>query len=112
MTTRLTALALLAAAALTGCATTAPMTCPAPVNPEYTPAEASGLVPVRPFPNPNSVCQVIGENDATRDLLDDSALLIACPKIEPDAIENRIAEGGRVVACAADCTLQSMPARD
>ena len=41
---------------LAACTATAP-------EPAYTPPEASGLVAVRPFPGPDDVCQIIGENE-------------------------------------------------
>ena len=110
MTTRLTALALLAAAALTGCATAEPLIYgPEPTTSDYTEPEESGLIALRPYPAPNDVCQVIGENDATRDLLDDSSLLIACPKHEKGALGDRMAEGARVVGYARHWTLLSVP---
>ncbi len=62
---------------------------PEPTTTDYTPPEQSGLVAVRPYPNPGDVCQVIGENDVTRDLLDDASLLIGCPKHESGAILDR-----------------------
>jgi hypothetical protein len=110
MTTRLTALALLAAAALAGCETTPPLGYgPEPTTTAYTEPADSGLLAVRPYPTPNDVCQVIGENDATRDLLDDSSLLIACPKHEKGALEDRMAEGARVVGHARHWTLLQVP---
>ena len=59
----------------------------------YTDPSKSGLVPVRPYPNADDLCQVIGENDVTRDMLDHSSLLIGCPAHEVGAIRNRMAEG-------------------
>ena len=84
---------------------------PEPTRFKYTEPERSGLVAVRPFPNPEDVCQVIGENPLTTNLLDDSAILIGCPKYESGAIADRITDGGRVVAHAKHWTLLSMPLR-
>lgn len=84
---------------------------PEPTRSTYSEPEQSGLVAVRPFPNPNDVCQVIGENLLTSNLLDDSALLIGCPKHEKGAIAERINDKGQVVAHARHWTLLSMPQR-
>lgn len=59
----------------------------------YTPPEASGLVAVRAYPGPVDVCQVIGENALTADLLDHTQLLIGCPTHETGAIADRQSEG-------------------
>lgn len=82
-----------------------------PTRSTYSAPERSGLIAVRPFPNPDDVCQVIGENLLTANLLDDSAILIGCPKHEDVAIANRINDGGQVVAHAKHWTLISMPLR-
>lgn len=75
----------------------------------YSPPEESGLIAVRPFPGPRDVCQVVGENDTTRDFLDDSATLIACPANELGAIEDRVNDGAVMVARANDWWLLSVP---
>ena len=49
-----------ALALVTACAST----------PDYSSPEASGLIGVRPYPGPNDVCQVIGENELTNQYLD------------------------------------------
>lgn len=71
------------------------MACNPAQEARYTPPETSGLISVRPYPNANDVCQVIGENDLTRAFLDDSALLIGCPFTEEGAIKDRLAEGAQ-----------------
>lgn len=71
----------------------------------YTEPKASGLKAVRPYPTPDDVCQVIGENRVTQELLDDSSLLIACPKHEQGAIGDRRREGAQIVAHAKHWTL-------
>lgn len=78
-------------------------------DPRYTPPEASGLVSVRPFPNPGDVCVVVGESAATQEFLDDSATLIGCPTHERGAIADRRAEGAQVVGEAGAWTLLSVP---
>ena len=75
----------------------------------YSPPEESGLIAVRPFPGPRDVCQVVGENDTTREFLDDSATLIGCPANELGAIEDRVNEGAIMVARANDWWLLSVP---
>lgn len=76
---------------------------------DYTEPEASGLIGVRPFPNTGDICQVIGENDLTVELLDDAAILVGCPKHEGGAIGDRLREGGQVVGHAKHWTLISTP---
>ena len=77
----------------------------------YTPASASGLVSVRPYPGPLDVCKVIGENDLTRNYLDDSATLVGCPVGENGAIRDRQREGGQIVAQEGAWVLISVPDR-
>ncbi|MFL4469718.1 hypothetical protein ACERZ8_07490 [Tateyamaria armeniaca] len=84
---------------------------PEPTTSRYTDPSESGLVAVRPFPGPDDVCVVVGENDLTREFLDDSATLIGCPKHETGAIADRAAQGARVVAHARHWTLLSVPMR-
>lgn len=82
---------------------------PEPTLFEYTEPEQSGLVSGRAYPNPEDVCRVIGENDLTRGYLDDSQLLIGCPKHERGAIADRLQEGARIVGSAAHWTLLHAP---
>ncbi|MEM9971782.1 MAG: hypothetical protein AAF762_11890 [Pseudomonadota bacterium] len=77
----------------------------------YTEPESSGLIGVRPYPKADDVCQVIGENDATREFLDDSALLVGCPKHEFGAIADRQAKGAMLVGHALQWSLFSVPLR-
>ena len=77
----------------------------------YTPPSASGLVSVRPYPGPLDVCKVIGENDLTRNYLDDSATLVGCPAGETAAIRDRQREGGEIVAQEGAWVLLSVPDR-
>jgi hypothetical protein len=87
---------------LAACTATAP-------DPTYTPPEASGLVAVRPFPGPDDVCQIIGENALTNRYLDDSATLIGCPVAEPGAIADRKAAGAIELDRIGDWLLLSVP---
>lgn len=80
-------------------------------TPEYTDPSQSGLIAVRPYSNPDDVCQVIGENALTNAYLDDAAILIGCPKHEGGAIAARLREGGQIVAHAGVWTLISIPQR-
>ncbi|MEO1453665.1 MAG: hypothetical protein AAFV31_07575 [Pseudomonadota bacterium] len=75
----------------------------------FSPPEESGLIAVRAFPGPRDVCQVVGENDTSREFLDDSATLIACPAQELGAIEDRVNEGAVLVARANQWWLLSVP---
>ena len=89
------------------------MTAPDPkvtLHPDTAPAQ-SGLVAVRPYPLPSDVCQVIGENDLTNRYLDDTAILVGCPKDEGRAIQDRLTEGGQIVGQAKHWTLISIPLR-
>jgi len=80
-----------------------------PTRLDYTPPEASGLIGVRPYPQPDDVCMVIGENALTNRFLDDSRLLIGCPKHERGALADRRREGAEIVAHARHWTLLSVP---
>lgn len=82
-----------------------------PATGQVTSAGDAGLYAVRPYPDPGSVCQVIGESDATREFLDDAALLIGCPSDQQGAIAERMNEGARVVAQVRRWTLLSVPMR-
>lgn len=59
----------------------------------YTPPEDSGLIAVRPYPDMDDVCQVIGENDLTNRYLEHTTTLIGCPVHEIGAIQDRLQEG-------------------
>lgn len=82
---------------------------PEPKTTQYTPPEVSNLIGVRPYPNPDDVCQVIGENYVTRELMRSEGTLIGCPKHERGAIKDRINEGAAVVAHAKHWTLLRVP---
>lgn len=90
-----------ALALLTACAST----------PEYTSPEESGLIGVRPYPGPNDVCQVIGENALTNPYLDDTEILVGCPIGESGAIKDRNNEGGTIVDLIGEWVLISIPIR-
>lgn len=78
-------------------------------TPPYAPPEASGLVSVRPFPGPDDVCQVIGENALTNQYHDHTQILVGCPLAEEGAINDRKAEGGRIVDPVGEWVLISIP---
>lgn len=86
-----------------------PVSVPVTSGPVYTPPEASGLVGVRPFPKPNDVCQVIGENAQTAEYLDHTRLLIGCPVHEMGAIGDRMADGAERLTQIGDWVLLSLP---
>ena len=71
--------------------------------------EKSGLIGVRPYPTANDICEVVGENELTVELLDDSATLIACPAHETGAIADRQSEGGDIIRLEGSWLLISMP---
>jgi hypothetical protein len=72
----------------------------APTTNSYTEINASGLVSIRPYPNPDDVCEVIKTPEALADKIEDDAFLIACPKHERGAISDRIDDGALVIAHA------------
>lgn len=74
----------------------------------YTSPEISGLSPIHPYPNPDDVCQVVGDSDVTSSLRTEGRALIACPKHEKGAIEDRRREGARVVGNAEHWVLLSV----
>ncbi len=82
---------------------------PDPTKTTYTEPRSSGLKAVRPFPNPDDVCQVIQEHVAIREPVDDGTFLIACPKHERGAINDRLKEGARVIGHARHWTILSVP---
>ena len=68
-----------------------------PTLPYYTKASESGLSVGSAYPRANDVCRVANENAITAELVQDDHFLIACPKHERGAIEERRAEGGVIV---------------
>ena len=82
----------------------------APSQPQtFPPPEASGLVAVAPYPGPDDICRVIGENELTQEYLDHTATLVGCPKRETGAIADRQAEGGVIVGQEGSWVLISIP---
>ena len=73
---------------------------PEPNTTNYTEASQSGLSAIEPYPNANSICQRIRENDAIRETTDDGSILIACPKHETNAINDQVDLGAEVLAHA------------
>lgn len=71
-----------------------------PTTNSYTEISASGLVSIRPYPNPDDVCETIKTPTALADQIEDGSFLIACPKHERGAISDRIDEGALVIAHA------------
>lgn len=68
-----------------------------PTTLTYTEASRSGLKNLRPYPNPDDVCQLLKVNRAVEDLVVEGRTLFACPKHEKGAIEDRRRAGARVV---------------
>lgn len=77
----------------------------------YQSPQDAGLIAVRPYPAADDVCQVIGENDLTREYLGDASLLIGCPAIEVDAIATQKDAGATVMDQIGAWTLLSVPLR-
>ncbi len=94
--------------ALAGCATNMDFGA-APTTSEYTEPSASGLSSVRPYPNPDDVCQVIRENKAIRETVNNGTLLIACPKHERGAIRDRLNDGAEIIGHAKHWTVLATP---
>ena len=92
-------------AILIGCAA-----CDAPVQLIPSP-ERVGLIAVRPYPNQDGNCVVIGENEVTSSYLDDASLLIGCPRALTQDLAQRRSEGARVVAYVERWALLSQPIR-
>jgi len=63
------------------------------------------LFEIWPYPSPDDVCKVIGENSLTAELMDDNMLLVGYPRHEKGAIGDRITEGARVVEHSRHLTL-------
>ncbi|MEP0960479.1 MAG: hypothetical protein ABJQ70_22055 [Roseobacter sp.] len=81
-----------------------------PTISSYTLPSASGVVSVKPYPNPDDVCQIIKEDDSIREPVDDGSILIACPKHEKGALRDREREGADVIAQAKHWTILTVPA--
>lgn len=79
-----------------------------PTTFNYTDANLSGLSPLRAYPAADDVCQVIRENDAIRPDPADGSILIACPKHEKGALQDRIGERAKVLAHARHWTILSV----
>ena len=75
----------------------------------YTSPEDSGLVSIRPYPEFNDVCQILGESPATVDYLDHSAISIGCPDHDLGAIEDRKTEGAKIFGKVNSWTLLQIP---
>ncbi|MDG2404310.1 MAG: hypothetical protein P8M25_04965 [Paracoccaceae bacterium] len=71
----------------------------------YTSPEDSGLVSIRPYPEFNDVCQILGESTATEEFQDYSSILIGCPNHEIGAIKDRQSEGAKIVSIVNSWTL-------
>ena len=78
---------------------------------QYTPPEDYGLASVRPYPNPDDVCQVIGETPLVVEYLDHTSLLIGCPIHEVGAMQDRQSEGAVPVRLVGRWLLFSIPVR-
>jgi len=107
MNTQLQISTLIAFATLAACDTVA---VEKPTIFEYTSPDASGLSAVRPYPNPDDVCQLLAPNANTQSLVTEGRALIACPKHEEGAIEDRRRDGARVVANATHWVILSVRA--
>lgn len=80
-----------------------------PTTFDYTEPSASRLSAVRPYPNPEDVCQVIRENDAIREPVNDGTFLVACPKHERGAVRDRLGEGAEIIGHARHWTVMVVP---
>lgn len=76
-----------------------------PTTLSYTEPSASGLRAIRPYPNPDDVCQVIRENEAIREPVNNGTFLIACPKHERGAIQDRLNEGAEILGHSRHWTI-------
>jgi hypothetical protein len=82
-----------------------------PTTASYTEAQISGLSAKQPYPNPDDICQIIRENDAIREPVDDGSFLIACPKHERGALSDRKKEGAKVIGHAKHWTILTVSAK-
>lgn len=78
----------------------------------YTKTQDSGFLGGRPYPGPRHVCRTVRKTSLTESYSMDGVLLIACPKHELGAINDRRSEGAKQVAYAKHWTLLHVPARD
>lgn len=68
-------------------------------------AIVSGLRTIAPFPNHDDVCRSVDETSVPTELVKDRKMLIACPKHEIGALEDRIRQGAKVIAHAKHWTV-------
>lgn len=67
---------------------------------KYSDALDSGLKTLAPYPNADDVCRIVDETSVPNVLVKQGKSLIACPKHEFGALEDRIKEGAAVIAHA------------
>lgn len=84
----------LSAILLSGCAIdeTTPMGA-AIYDAQHETAEESGLIAVRPYPNADSICQVLGSNAMTASFFARNTSVVGCPRFENEAIAELEAAG-------------------
>ena len=101
----------LAAIGLAGCVEPRTDYASTPTTANYTETSLAGLSAVRPYPNPDDVCQVIRENDAIREPADNGSFLIACPKHVRGALQDRKSEGAKVLGHAKHWTILTVASK-
>lgn len=74
----------------------------------YSEPTLSGLRAIAPYPNPDDVCQLLAPNHYTDPMREEGHELIACPKHERGAIEDRRRDGARIVAYAKHWAILSI----
>lgn len=74
----------------------------------YSEPTLSGLRAIAPYPKPDDVCQLLAPNRYTDPVREEGRDLIACPKHERGAIEDRRRNGARIVAYAKHWAILSI----
>ena len=82
---------------------------PHPQSTWLSPSERAYLNMQRPFPNFDDVCVLLGESDNTATLRSDGQELIACPKHETGASDDRRRNGARLVGQSDYWLIFSLP---
>ncbi len=80
-----------------------------PTTTRYTEPQVSRLSTIRPYPNRDDVCQEIKATGDIQEPSPEGSLLIACPKHERGALQDRLTEGAQIVGHTKHWTVLVVP---
>lgn len=79
-----------------------------PTQSTYSEIELSGLHDLAPYPNDDDVCVSLKPTKPLEPYQQEGRILIACPKHEKGALQDRRSEGGRIVGHAKHWSVLSI----